>query len=500
MQKYLDIYNAVNRKLKALGYATSMVYWDSHTEAPKGCFDYRSKQLSVLGEMSYMLRTGKEYIDAIDRLYGQRDKLDAVLRHEIDQMKKSVDKIKKVPMEEYVKFSELVAKSEQVYFDAKQKSDFNLFKPYLEQILAYQRKYVKWLEKPELKGYDVLLDEYEEGFTQAEFDAFFDTLKEKLVPFVRKVAAIKPGFDASWISASYPIEKQKEFAKYLEKVMRYDTDKGLMKESEHPFTLGTDSTNVRVTTHYHENMFLSAIFSTIHELGHATYEQQCDPALDETMSGDGASMGMHESQSRFYENIVGRSYEFWRRHYPKLVEIFPKQLGKVSLDEFYKGVNIAECSLIRTEADELTYSLHIMVRYELEKRMMKGEIEVDNLPAEWNRMYKEYLGVNVPNDKQGVLQDMHWSGGSVGYFPTYALGSAYAAQIYYKMRGEIDVENAMGGENLGEINDWLKEKIHKFGASQSPKDILKHATGEDFNPDYYVKYLTEKYGKIYGVK
>lgn len=500
MEKFLETYNAANRKLAALGYAMAAISWDSYTEAPKGCFDYRSKQLSVLSELAYKIRTGKEYTEAVNGLFGKKDSLEPVLRHEIIKMKKEVDKLSKVPMDEFVKYTELLGKSEQIYFDAKAKSDYKIFKPYLEQILAFQRKYVKWLETPERKGYDVLLDEYETGFTQADYDEFFGALKEKLVPFVKKIVSSKPDFDTSWLSADYPVDKQREFAKYLEKVMCYDLDRGLMKESEHPFTLGTDTSNVRVTTHYHENMFLSAIFSAIHEMGHATYEQQCDPALDQTMSGGGASMGMHESQSRFYENIVGRSYEFWQRHYPKLVELFPEQLGKVGLEEFYKGVNVAECSLIRTEADELTYSLHIMVRYELEKRLIHGSLGVENLPAEWNKMYKEYLGVDVPSDKEGVLQDMHWSGGSIGYFPTYALGSAYAAQIYHTMCRELDMKKAMGGETLAEINGWLKEKIHRFGASRDPKDILKGATGEDFNPDYYVNYLVEKYGKIYNIK
>nr|HPG92894.1 carboxypeptidase M32 [Clostridia bacterium] len=229
-------------------------------------------------------------------------------------------------------------------------------------------------------------------------------------------------------------------------------------------------------------------------------EQQIDPALDDTMSGRGASMGMHESQSRFYENIVGRSYEFWQKHYPKLVEMFPNELKGVSVDDFYKGVNIAECSLVRTEADELTYALHIMVRYEIEKRMISGEIGVDELPKEWNKLYKEYLGVDVPNDKMGVLQDVHWAGGNIGYFPTYALGSAYASQICHSMSKDLDLKKEIGSDNLQQINLWLKEKIHKYGSTMDPKDILKNATGQDFDANYYVDYLIEKYGKIYDIK
>lgn len=500
MQKYLDIYFDTNKKLKALEYAMATIHWDSNTEAPRGCFAQRGKNSAVISELIYKHRTDVKYIDAINNLYEQREKLDPVMRHEIETQKREVDKMNKIPMEEYIKFTEVLENSRQVYFEAKAKSDYNLFKPYLEKIINYNRNYTKWQQTDKLSGYDVLLDEYEKGFTQVEFDKFFNTLREKLVPFVKKVTSKKLKFNDSWIKAFFPAAKQKEFSHYLEKVLCFDLNRGLMKESEHPFTLGADSTNVRFTTHFYENMVVSAIFSTIHELGHATYEQQIDSALDDTMSGRGASMGMHESQSRFYENIVGRSYEFWQKHYPKLVEMFPDELKSVSVDDFYKGVNIAECSLVRTEADELTYALHIMVRYEIEKRMISGEIGVDELPKEWNKLYKEYLGVDVPNDKMGVLQDVHWAGGNIGYFPTYALGSAYASQICHSMSKDLDLKKEIGSDNLKQVNLWLKDKIHKYGSTMDPKDILKNATGQDFDANYYVDYLIEKYSKIYDIK
>lgn len=500
MQKYLDIYFDTNKKLRALQHAMSTIHWDSNTEAPRGCFAQRGKNSAVLSELIYKLSTDSVYLDAINNLYEQREKLDPVMRHEIEKQKCEVDKTSKIPMEEYIKFTELLENARQAYFDAKAKSDYNMFKPYLEQIIAYNRNYTVWQQTDKLSGYDVLLDEYEKGFTQKDFDSFFNVLREKLVPFVKKVTSKKLKFNDSWLNAYFPADKQKEFSQYLESVMCFDLNRGLMKESEHPFTLSIDSTNVRFTTHFYENMVASAIFSTIHELGHATYEQQVDPALNDTMSGGGVSMGMHESQSRFYENIVGRSYEFWQRHYPKLVETFPNELKGVTIDDFYKGINLAECSLIRTEADELTYALHIMIRYEIEKRMISGEIGVDELPKEWNKLYKEYLGVEVPNDKMGILQDVHWAGGTIGYFPTYAVGSAYASQIYHKMSQDIDTKKEMGSENLKQINLWLKDKIHKYGSTMDPKDILKSATGEAFNPNYYVDYLINKYGKIYDIK
>ena len=282
-------------------------------------------------------------------------------------------------------------------------------------------------------------------------------------------------------------------------VMCFDKSRGLMKEREHPFTSGYGTSDVRVTNHYYEDLLTSSIFSAIHELGHATYDQQCDPALDATFLSGGSSMAIHESQSRFYENIVGRSYEFWVRHYPKLQNIFSEELCDVTLDEFYKYINKVECSLIRTEADELTYPLHVMVRYEIEKLIIESDVDVYELPKIWNKLYKEYLGIDVPSDKEGILQDVHWAGGSFGYFPTYALGSAYGAQMLDAMRKDLDFEKIIGEENLNKINEWLKNKIHIYGGTKTPDELMIISTGKSFDAAYYVEYLKNKFGKIYNI-
>ena len=281
--------------------------------------------------------------------------------------------------------------------------------------------------------------------------------------------------------------------------MCFDYSRGLDKESEHPFTTGTSRLDVRVTNHYYEDLFTSSIFSMIHELGHATFEQQVSERFDDTNLEGCSAMALHESQSRFYENIVGRSYAFWTKHFPKLKETFKEQLENVSLEEFYHLINKAECSLIRTEADELTYPLHIMIRYDLEQALLSGEIEVKDLPMHWNNAYKNYLGIDVPSDKEGVLQDVHWAGGSFGYFPTYALGSAYSAQFLHAMQKEINIDEAFANDDLSVINAWLKENVHQFGNFKKPEDILKDATGEKFNPQYYIEYLLNKYRKLYNL-
>lgn len=240
---------------------------------------------------------------------------------------------------------------------------------------------------------------------------------------------------------------------------------------------------------------MSSIFSVIHETGHATYERQCDPALNDTLSGGGASLGMHESQSRFYENIIGRSRAFWAVHYSKLQQVFAPQLNDVTLDEFAAYINRAQVSFVRTEADELTYPLHIMLRYEIEQNLIDGTLQVKDLPYYWNAKFTEYFCITPPNDTLGVLQDVHWAYGNIGYFPTYALGSAIAAQLYHAMSKDFDVEASLSSGTTKQINNWLRDHVHKYGASKYPDEILRIATGEDFNPDYYIDYLINKYSK-----
>jgi carboxypeptidase Taq len=391
-------------------------------------------------------------MDAIEKLYENMDQLeDHDFKVEIKNAYKDLRMIKKVPKDEYLAYGLLTQEGPHIWAEAKDKNDFEMYRPTLEKIVAFNQKLVKYLETDELKGYDVLLDMYEEGFGVKEYDM------------------------------------------YLMDVFHYDRSKGVLKESAHPFTSGVSSVDTRITTRYHEDNLASSIFSTIHEMGHAIYELQNDPKYDDTMLHGGTSLGIHESESRMYENMIGRSYAFWKIHYPKLVEIFPKELKNITLEEFYQYINRAERSLIRIEADELTYALHVLVRYEIEKQLISGKLKVKDLPKRWNGLMSKYVGKKPSNDKEGVLQDIHWSFGSFGYFPTYALGSAYAAQIYQAMNKEINVEEAVLNNQINLINDWLKEHVHKFGRSKTPKEIMMIATNEEFKPSYYVDYLIKKF-------
>ena len=494
MENYINIYKETRKKLKAYGYMMWLMSWDRETEAPKASLAYSAKQFSVIQEELYAIESNPEYMDAIEKLYENIDQLeDHDFKVEIKNAYKDLRMIKKVPKDEYLAYGLLTQEGPHIWAEAKEKNDFEMYRPTLEKIVAFNQKLVKYLETDELKGYDVLLDMYEEGFGVKEYDVFFNTVKEDLAPFVLEVTKHKQRFSRKLTKGIFHKQGQKEFSEYLMDVFHYDRTKGVLKESAHPFTSGVSSVDTRITTRYHEDNLASSIFSTIHEMGHAIYELQNDPKYDDTMLHGGSSLGIHESESRMYENMIGRSYAFWKIHYPKLVEIFPKELKNITLEEFYQYINRAERSLIRIEADELTYALHVLVRYEIEKQLISGKLKVKDLPKRWNGLMSKYVGKKPSNDKEGVLQDIHWSFGSFGYFPTYALGSAYAAQIYQAMNKEINIEEAVLNNQINLINDWLKEHVHKFGRSKTPKEIMMIATKEEFKPSYYVDYLIKKF-------
>ncbi|TVP95293.1 MAG: carboxypeptidase M32 [Acholeplasmatales bacterium] len=489
-------FKAIQKKLKAYSLVLGIASWDSHTEAPKKCFPYRADMLSIISGESFALQTSPEYVGAVEALYAGQDTLSTQDREEVHQAKRALDKILKIPKEVYTEYVKLLNMSQRVWEDAKAKDDYDLFEPYLDQIIATQKKLVAY-RSDTADPYDVLLDDFEAGMSMAKYDTFFNTVKGELVPFVKEVLAARPTEKPAFIDAFYARGEQKQFVEKLMEIFQYDTDRGLLKESVHPFTWNTHSQDVRFTVRYLENYVFSSIFAAIHELGHALYEMNIAEALDTTNLNTGTSMGIHESQSRFYENIIGRDKAFWSQHYQSLQAIFPKQLGKVSLDDFYLGINWVEESFIRVEADELTYPLHILIRYEMERAIFNEGVDVKSLPTLWNEKMKTYLNIEPKTAGEGILQDVHWSGGAFGYFPTYALGSAYAAQFFYTMKQDLDFTALLETGDLTPINNWLKDKIHQYGKIKSPEALILDVTGEPFDPQYYIRYLKEKYSALY---
>jgi carboxypeptidase Taq len=479
-------------KQKAYLYVLNLAGWDSSTEAPHECFQRRAEMLGILNSEYFRLITAKKYQEIVNALFAEIGNYEDSVQREIKKAKKALDKIVKIPEKDFVAYQQLLNLSQTVWEDAKANNDFASFKANLAEIFRYNRVFVSYYGIDD-EPYNVLLDEFEEGVKMEDYDKLFAVLRKELVPFVKQiVAAQKPG-EPAFANAFCAKDKQKEFGEYLMKVMAFDRSRGVMKTSVHPFTWNTSPSDVRFTTHYLENNVFSAIFSSIHELGHASYEQQIDEKWDNTLLNGGTSMGIHESQSRFFENMIGRSQGFWEKHFPKLQELFPEQFRNVTASDVWRAVNKVELSMIRTEADELTYSLHVMLRYDIEKMLITDQIKVDDLPKVWNELMMKYLGVIPKNDTEGVLQDVHWSAGLIGYFPSYALGSAYAAQFYYAMKKDLDLDAIIQEADLSKIKAWLKAKIHHYGSSRTSKELLLEVTKEEFNPSYFVRYLKEKY-------
>ena len=484
----------LQKKLYAYTCADSSLYLDAVTVAPKNTSEGRGVALSILAGERQKLMTCPETKALLEELGGHLDELDLVHRREVEELRRSCDQLTRIPADEYMAYSELTNRASDVWHKAKEQNDFASFCPVLQELVDYNRKFAGYYDATK-KPYDALLNEYERGVDMEMLDNFFATLRQTIVPLLQKIEQ-KPQIDDSFLHNYYPVDKQKAFADYIMEVMGLDRGHCGLGETEHPFTLEFNNKDVRITTNYDTHNVASSMFSVLHEGGHAMYELGIRDDLQYTCLAGGVSMGVHESQSRFFENLIGRSCPFVEAIYPKVQEFFPEQLGGISAEQFYRAINKAEPSLIRTESDELTYCLHIMVRYEIEKQLIGGTLEAKDVPAEWAKLYKEYLGIDVPTDREGCLQDSHWSGGSFGYFPSYALGNAYGAQMLYNMEQTVDVAGDSAKGDLSHIAGWLREKVHQYGGLMVPADVVKNACGE-FDPHYYTDYLTRKYTELY---
>ena len=481
----------------ALGHAMGILNVDGETVAPKESWRGRGRTLGVLSGMYYGLMSDPEAIEAVQTVLGDRESYEPLLVRECEVLMEEMEDLVKIPRDEYVAYETLLSDASNVWHSAKVNSDYAAFAPYLEKVVEARRRFAAYLD-PDRPAYDVLLDKYEKGTTMAELDTFFAQLREKLTPVILAVAE-KPQPDHPFLHAVYPVAEQRLFSDRVMALIGLDRDRCVLGEVEHPFTSGMNRWDVRITTHYHEDAVLSSMYSVIHEGGHAIYEMGSGDELQFTCLAGGATMGIHESQSRFYENLIGRSRPFCEALLPLLRECFPEQTKGLDAETLYRAVNIARPSLIRTEADELTYGMHVMIRYEMEKRMIAGEVKIPELPALWNEMYRKYLGVEVPDDRRGILQDSHWSTGLMGYFPSYALGSAYGAQMLHRMEGDIDVWGPVARGDLSGVTAWLHERIHRYGHSIEPKQILQNAFGAPFDAAWYTDYLTKKFTELYAL-
>jgi carboxypeptidase Taq len=412
--------------------------------------------------------------------------------------KRIYDKSAKVPAEKMRAYSELKSNANVVWEDAKANNDFKSFAPYLEKILSMQKELLTYRDEDK-HPYDMLLDDYEEGATMESLDVFFGKLRENIVPLLKRVMDSNNHPDASFLSIPVPIETQRKTGRMLSEKVGYDFNRGMLRETEHPFCNAIDRNDVRITTKYHENNFIKSFYSVIHECGHGIYELNGNDEIAFTILDGGVKGGMHEGQSRFYENIIGRSAAFWEHVCDDVKALLPEQFNSISADKFFAAANVVKPSLIRIEADELTYPLHIMLRYEIEKLLLSEDIDVYELPRIWNEKVEEYLGITPPNDTLGILQDVHWSIGLIGYFPSYAIGSALAAQFASYMEKDFDVNAVIRKGEIAVLTNWLKKHIHGHGKMYTPEELIKRIAGEPLNVDYYIDYLTKKFTGVYNI-
>ena len=480
LKQALEQLASLQTKMYAFRCASSSLYLDSVTVAPSDTAQGRGVALGVLAGEQHKLMTDPAVGELLDFLDAHSGELDQLQRRQVEELTRSYRQLQR----------------SDVWHKAKENNDFAAFQPLLEQLVDVNRRFASYYD-PDKAPYDALLNEYERGVDSVYLDRFFAVVRERLVPVIHAIGDREQP-DDSFLHRHYPVESQRRFSDYLMDVLGLDRAHCTIGETEHPFTLEFNNKDVRITTHYNEDNMASSMYSVIHEGGHARYELNIADEVQYTCLSGGVSMGVHESQSRFYENIIGRSRPFIQAVFPKLQEFFPQQLCDVTEEQFYRAVNKAQPSLIRIEADELTYCLHIMVRYEIEKQLIGGTLAVKDVPETWNRLYKEYLGVDVPDDKHGCLQDSHWSGGSFGYFPSYALGSAYGAQMLRNMEKEIDVWGPVSRGDLSGVSGWLKERVHQFGGLLTPAEVVQNACGS-FDPTVYTDYLANKYSQLYGL-
>ena len=494
----------LDREMRTIHQIRSLGEWDMHTYMPERGVQARSEQSAYLAGLAHEKQTNPEIGDLLDKL-GASDEnpmgsaeLSDRDRRLVRAAYRDFHQSTRLPGSLMQEIARVTSVAQSVWAEARKKSDFSLFKPHLEKIVDLNLQVAEALGYED-HPYDALLDQYEPGIRTKEVASVFRQLREALVPLVRRIKEAKQ-IDDGVMHKHYPAHLQEQFSNKLLDAMGYDRARGRLDVSAHPFTIPLAGDDVRITTRFQEDFLPSALFSTVHEAGHALYELGFDRENFGTRLADASSLGIHESMSRFWENVVGRSRAFWSHFYPLLKETFPEQLSGVDLEPFYRAINTVQPSLIRVEADEVTYSLHVILRFELERMMISKELSVSDLPEAWREQSKDLLGIVPENDATGVLQDIHWSGGSIGYFPTYALGNVYGLQFVSKLREQMpDMDTKIRHGELAPIKEWLDTNIHSHGRGKTPGELCEEITGEPMNAQYFIDYLTAKYTDIYNL-
>jgi carboxypeptidase Taq len=501
-QELLDRLYALDRQNRHWAHISALLQWDQETYLPPSGVDDRSEQLALLEARLHEGQTSPE----LGRFLGDLgstvenplgdETLPPVDRNFLRVLRKSYDRAACLPAELVAAAAKAEALSQAAWVQARKQKDFSFFAPHLQTMIDFAKQKARLWGFKELP-YNGLLDLHESGMTVDTIDRVFTPLRQELTALTRKIAA-RPPVERDFLDREYPVDRQDHFGRDLMKALGFEIPRGRLDLSAHPFTTTLGSDDIRITTRYFPKNILSGLFSIIHETGHALYELGFDPKLRGTSLADGASMGIHESQSRLWENVIGRSLPFWEGLFPLLQGRFSEQLKDVSAQEFYRGVNDVRPSLIRVDADEVTYSLHIILRYELEKRLFSGELSVADLPQAWNVLMLELLGLEPETDAEGVLQDVHWSMGAFGYFPSYALGNLYGLQMWETLKDDIpDIDDHLRSGRFDVPLGWLRDRVHRLGARLLPLELMEAVTGKAPDSRAFIGYLTKKYSSLY---
>ncbi len=487
----------LDRRIHRLAAIKATLEWDLETYLPPAAIEERSEQLALLEGMVHDLQTSPFLGPLTSEL------AEATLPTDEDRAlvrlhRREYDRASRLPKELVERQARLVGVAQPAWAQARKESDFSKFAPHLGPLVALAREkadLLGWQDHP----YDALLDEYEPGTTSAEVKAVFDGLETGVANLVRTLAA-RPQVRNDFLSRAFPRAAQERIGRQVSGDLGFDWNAGRLDVTTHPFCTTLGPHDVRITTRYDENFFNMALYGIIHETGHALYEQGIDPKFGASILASGTSLGIHESQSRFWENFIGRSRPFVDRYFPVFQQAYPDSLADVDADAFYRGINLVEPSFIRVEADEVTYSLHIILRFRLEMALLDGSLKVADVPHAWNELFTKLFGVTPPNDAQGCLQDVHWAMGGLGYFPTYALGNLYAAQFFDSLKTALpDWEALVRRGEFAPLLAWLRTNIHRHGRVYTAGDLCRRVTGGPLDPSHFLRYLTQKYGAVYGL-
>ncbi|HLW01516.1 MAG TPA: carboxypeptidase M32 [Ktedonobacterales bacterium] len=490
------------QEISDLGNLLGLLGWDQQVKMPPQANQVRGPQLATLQALLHERQTHPRIGELLNVLEPrvQGDGYSDADRGLVRLMRRNYDQNTKIPAALVKEVAVATAEAWGTWEQAKPANDFASFAPYLRKLVKLMRQVADHLGY-QGSPYNALLDQYEPDMTLDTLNPILDRVRDATVDLLRRIQESGQKIDTSCLHGNFDPARQLDLCKALLQKMGYHFDAGRMDQSSHPFTGGGGSPfDVRLTVRVDPTYFPAALMAAAHEGGHGLYEQGSDPALARTILAGGASMGLHESESRLWENAIGRSLPFWKHHIGLLRDAFPETFSRYGVEALVPALNEVKPSLIRVEADEVTYNLHIIIRFELEQGLINGDIDVDDLPSLWNQKYESYLGVTPPTDTQGVLQDIHWSGGSFGYFPTYTLGNLYAAQIYHTLhRAFPDYDQRLEAEGTGFILDWLREHMYASGQVYAPDEVARKVTGETLNPEYFVQYINAKFGALYGL-